>query len=86
MSDNSAEGIVIGDGASCTVVVAQKATEALTPPNGAGVRLVSNTVNQLVAETLMIALAMIVRGELSERTKEVPLTERSHAIQAFFFD
>ena len=37
--------------------------------------LVADTVNQVVAETLMIALAMIVRDELGERTTEVPLTE-----------
>lgn len=49
------------------MVVAEKATEALTPPNGADVMPVSNTVNQVVAETLMMALAMIVRDKLSER-------------------
>jgi hypothetical protein len=48
--------------------------------------LVSDTVNQVVAETLVIAFAMIVRDELGERAPEVPLTERNHAIQAFFFD
>jgi hypothetical protein len=69
-----------------TVVVAEKATEALTPPNGADVMPVSNTVNQVVAETLMIALAMIVRDELGERSTEVPLTERNDAVQAFVFD
>jgi hypothetical protein len=41
-----------------TVVVAEKATAALTPPNGADVMPVSSTVHQVVAETLMIALAM----------------------------
>ena len=69
-----------------TVVVAEKATEALTPPNGADVVPVSSTVNQVVAATLMIAHAMIVRDELSERTREVPLTERNDAVQAFVFD
>ena len=69
-----------------TVVVAEKATDALAPPNGAGVMLVADTVNQVVAETLMIALAMIVRDELGERTTEVPLTEKNDAVQAFLFD
>jgi hypothetical protein len=48
--------------------------------------LVSNTVNQIVAETLMIAFAMVVDKELGERTTEVPLTERNHTIQTFLFD
>ena len=46
---------------------------------GAGVRLVSHSVNQLVAETLMIALAVIMGGGLSQRTTKVPLTERNEA-------
>ena len=62
-------------------VVAEKAADALTASNGAGVMLVSNIVNQVVAETLMIALAMIVDDELRKRTTEVPLTERNHAVQ-----
>ncbi len=36
-----------------TVVVAEKAAELPTPPNAAGVMLVSTIVNQVVAETLM---------------------------------
>lgn len=48
--------------------------------------LASDTVNQVVAETLVIALVMIVRDELGERATEVPLTERNDAVQAFLFD
>ena len=69
-----------------TVVVTEKTTDALTPPNGARVMLASGTVNQVVAETLVIALVMIVRDELGERATEVPLTERNDAVQAFLFD
>jgi hypothetical protein len=58
----------------------------LTPPNGAAVMLVSNTVNQVVAEALMVALAMIVNHELCERPTEVPLTQRNDPVQAFLFD
>jgi hypothetical protein len=58
----------------------------LTPPSRAGAMPVSDTINQVVAETLMIAFAMIVDDELCERTTKVPLTEREHAIQAFLFD
>jgi hypothetical protein len=47
---------------------------------------VSNTLNQVVAETLMIALAMMVDDELRKHTTEVPLTERNHAVQALLLD
>lgn len=47
---------------------------------------VSDTINQVVAETLIIAFAMIVDDELCECTTEVPLTERNHAVQALLFD
>jgi hypothetical protein len=67
-----------------TVVVAEKAADALTPPNGAGAMLVSDTVNQVVAETLMIAFAMIVDQELGERTAEMPLTLRNEAVDCEF--
>ncbi len=68
------------------VVIVQKATHALTPPNEAGAMPVSDTVNEVVAETLMVPLAMVVDQELGDRLTEVPLTERKHAIQAFFLD
>jgi hypothetical protein len=42
--------------------------------------LASNTIDQFVAQALMVALAMIVRDELGERTTEVPLTYRNHAV------
>jgi len=48
--------------------------------------LVSNPVDQLVAETLMVAFAMIVNHELRQRPTEVPLTEGNHAVQALLFD
>jgi hypothetical protein len=68
------------------VVEAEKATEALTPPNSAGVTCVWVAVDQFIAEALMVALAMIVGHELGERPTEMPLTERNHAVQAFLFD
>jgi hypothetical protein len=39
--------------------------------------LVSHTVDQFVAEPLMVAFAMIVDEEVGERTTEVPLTHRN---------
>jgi hypothetical protein len=46
----------------------------------------SNTVDQFVAEPVMVAFAMIVDEGLGERTAEVPLTKRNKAVQAFLFD
>jgi hypothetical protein len=68
------------------VVEAEKATEALTPPNCTGVPCIWVAVDQFIAEALMVALAMIVRHELGERATEMPLTERNHAVQALLFD
>jgi len=68
------------------VVEAEKATDALTPPNSAGVKCVWVAVDQFIAEALMVALAMIVDYELGERATEMALTERNHAVQAFLFD
>ena len=67
-------------------MVTEKTADALMSPNGARVRLPSHAVNQIVAETLVIAFAMIVDQELGPRAPEVALTERNHAIQALFFD
>jgi hypothetical protein len=42
-----------------TVVEAEKATNALTLPHGAGVTCVWDSADQFIAEALMVALAMI---------------------------
>jgi hypothetical protein len=39
-------------------------------PNGARLRLPSHAVNQIVAETLVIAFAMIMDQELGQRAPE----------------
>jgi hypothetical protein len=57
----------------------------LTPPNGAGLMRVLDTVDQLIGEALMVAFPMIVDHELRERTTEM-LPERNHAVQAFLFN
>jgi hypothetical protein len=69
-----------------TVVVAEKTTDAVTPPNRAGVMRGSDTVDQLIAEALMVAFAMIVDHELRERPTEMRLTKRNQAVQAFVFN
>jgi hypothetical protein len=42
-----------------TIVVAEKSTDALAPPNVAGAMLAFNTVDQLVAEALMVTFTMM---------------------------
>jgi hypothetical protein len=69
-----------------TVVEAEKATEALTPPNSTGVTCVWVAVDQFIAEALMVALSMIVGHELGERATEMPFTERNDTVQAFLLD
>jgi hypothetical protein len=48
--------------------------------------LASNTIDQLVAEALMVAFAVVVDHEFRDRTTEVPLTQRYDPLQAFLFD
>jgi hypothetical protein len=65
--------------------VAEKATQTLSPANGdAGIR--RHSVDQFVAEPLMIAFAVVVDHDLRERMPQVPLTDRDETIQALFFD
>ena len=42
--------------------------------------------DELVVETLMVPLAMIVLNELADRMAKMPLAERHDAVQAFGFD
>jgi hypothetical protein len=60
-----------------TIVVAEKPAQALPPPNASAGVLVFNTIDQFVAEALMVAFAMIVDHKLRERTTEVSLTQRN---------
>jgi hypothetical protein len=48
-------------------------------------RLREDAVNQLVAESLMVPLAVIVNNEFGERLSEMPFAQRDDAIEAFFF-
>jgi hypothetical protein len=56
------------------------------PPNRPDARLFSRILDQFVAETLMVAFAMIVRHEFGECTPEVALTQRDQTVQAFLID
>jgi hypothetical protein len=57
----------------------------VAPANRAGVTRVWETVDQFIAEALMVAFAMIVGHELGEGPTEMLLAERNHAIQTFLF-
>jgi hypothetical protein len=51
--------------------------------NGTAGALRWRTINQLVAEALVVPFAVVVRHELGERPMKMPFTERNHAIDAF---
>ena len=68
------------------VGIVAKTTDALTPLHAAAVRSAFNTINQFVAEPLMVAFAMIVNKELGEDTTEVPLPQWNTAVQASLLD
>jgi hypothetical protein len=42
-------------------------------------------IDQPILESLVIPLAMVVSGELSQNPTKVPFAERHDSIQAFFF-
>jgi PadR family transcriptional regulator PadR len=67
-----------------TVVVTEKAPGADVAEHSPGDAALQ--VDQLVAEPLMVAFAMMVDEELGERTAEVPLPQRNKTAQAFLFD
>jgi hypothetical protein len=58
----------------------------LTPLHAAAVMSAFNTINQFVAEPLMVAFAMIVNKERGEGTTEVPRPQWNTAVQACLFD
>jgi hypothetical protein len=53
------------------------------PPNRPHARLFSRILDPFVAETLMVAFAMIVRHEFGERTPEVALTQPDRTVRHF---
>src|SRR5262252_7265346 len=67
-------------------VVVQQPTETLLPANATDAVPRTSTLNQLVAQPLMIPLAMIVRDILGDGSSQMALAERNQAIETFFFD
>ena len=68
-----------------SVVVAEKSTDARVPANGTVGVLRWRVIDELVVESLVVPLTVIVCYELGKRPPQVPLTERDDAIQAFLF-
>ena len=67
-------------------VVVQQPTETLLPANATDAVPRTSTLNQLVAQPLMIPLAMIVRDILGDGSSQMALAERNQAIETLFFD
>src|SRR4029453_3241909 len=69
-----------------TVVVTEKSPDALSATNGTDNMLLLRHVDQLVAEPLMVAFAMVMGHEVGKCPPEMPFTERNEAVEAFFFN
>src|SRR5712691_13099085 len=70
-----------------SVIVLQQATEPLTRQNAAVADgLGGHRHDQLIAQALMVAFAMIVLDELPDGSPERPFTDENHPIQTGFLD
>jgi len=70
-----------------SVIILQQATEPLTRQNAAVADgLGGHRHDQLIAEALMVAFAMIVLDELPDGSPERPFTDENHPIQTGFLD
>ena len=63
-----------------------KATDTLASPNGTRGSLPWWTIDELVAQPLVVSFTMVMRPEVGQRLPQMTFTERDHAIEAFFFD
>ena len=68
-----------------TVVVVEESAQTLTPTNSPA-RHGKGTIDELVADALMIPLSVVVGDEFVYRSPKVLLPEQYHAGEAFFFD
>jgi hypothetical protein len=64
------------------IVLTENPSNALPPANRAGRSLLDSALDQIIRESLVIALAMVVRGQFVQRLTEVPFAERHDAVQA----
>jgi len=70
-----------------SVIVLQQSTEPLTRQNAAVADgLGRHRHDQLIAQALMVAFAMVVLDELADGSPERPFTDENHPIQAGFLD
>ena len=68
------------------LVAIQEATESWTPTDPTLTSIGHDTVDQHIAQPLMIAFVMIVRDVLRHGLPEMPLAEQNQAIETFLFD
>ena len=68
------------------MVIAKKSTQTLATVNGAAWARQPDAVDELIAEALMVAFAVIVPHKLREGMPQVPFTEQYEAVQALRFD
>ena len=64
------------------MVVAEKATDALTSADRTIDALPWRTIDELVAQPLVVSFTVVMGDELAERTTEVPLSERNATVEA----
>ena len=67
-------------------VVVEQPTETLAPTNATDTPLRWRTLNQFVAQPLMIPLAMIVGDKFGDGPSKMALAERNQPIETFLFD
>jgi hypothetical protein len=63
-----------------SIVVVEKPTKALQPPNGSTASPGFNIADQIVPQTLMIALMVVVHDILRECATKMPLTARNEPV------
>ncbi len=68
------------------VIVAEKATDALAAANATLERLRRRTIDERVAEFLMVSFTKLMGVEFAKCATEMPLSERNEAVEAFLFD
>ena len=74
------------DRSGCSCVVVEQTTEPLLSTYATDTPFRKVTVNQLVVETLMISLAMIVGDEFRDSLSVMAFAERNQAIETFLLD
>jgi hypothetical protein len=85
MSDNCAQRKTDAGRLRGAIVVVEKPTKALRPSNGSTCSRDLNNADQIVPQTLMVALVVVVDDIVQKRATKMPLTERNGPVSALFF-